>query len=321
MELQQKSNMELQQKSNIELQQNSNIELQQNSNIELQQNSNILINFRCLNMSYSIYVSKNQNIIEYLKNNMEQTIKKKLVLPKCLEYMVYMDNKMIGHYNYEKEELNITDFSNINTETNTEIFFPNVVNIEFRPILKGGSGLGDLVIAIGSIGELFILAYKGVAYLIELFIWGVKVLVWVFSELANPKLLIDEFGATMTTLIFSLVYGPFQILYYLFQYAINMFDRTVFNGFWGWDTRPYDKIDADEAVFFGENNKCNGKKCYAKPDGKIPFNVIIGTIVCPPLGVFMEYGLTGWLNIIICILLSLCLYFPGLIYALICLYC
>ena len=47
-------------------------------------------------------------------------------------------------------------------------------------------------------------------------------------------------------------------------------------------------------LYFDENNKCNGKKCYAKPDGKIPFNVIIGTIVCPPLGVFMEYGLTGF---------------------------
>ena len=100
-----------------------------------------------------------------------------------------------------------------------------------------------------------------------------------------------------------------------------MFDRTVFNGFWGWDTRPYDAQDRDEAVVFGDDNKCNGKKCYVKPDGKIPFNVIVGTILCPPLGVFMEYGLSGWINIIVCILLSLCLYFPGLIYALICLYC
>ena len=43
--------------------------------MELQQDSNILINFRCLNMVFSTYVSKNENIIEYLKNNMEQTIK------------------------------------------------------------------------------------------------------------------------------------------------------------------------------------------------------------------------------------------------------
>ena len=32
-----------------------------------------------------------------------------------------------------------------------------------------------------------------------------------------------------------------------------MFDRTVFNGFWGWDTRPYDAQDRDEAVFFGDD--------------------------------------------------------------------
>ena len=289
--------------------------------MELQQKGNILINFRCLNMLYSICVPRNQNMVEYLKNNMEQTIKKKLVLPKCSEYKVYLDNKLIGNYDYKKKELDIINFSNTNIDTNKNKVFPNITHIEFRPILKGGSGLVDLVVAIGSIGELFVLAFKGVTYLIELFIWGVKVLVWVIKEIANPKMLIDEFGTTMTTLIFSLVYGPFQILYYLFQGAVNMFDRTVFNGFWGWDNRPYDKIDGDEAKYFDENNKCNGKKCYAKPDGKIPFNVIIGTIVCPPLGVFMEYGLTGWINIIICILLSLCFYFPGLIYALICLYC
>lgn len=288
--------------------------------MELQQKGNILLNFRCLNMLYSIYVSKEQNIIEYIKNNMEHTIKKKLVLPKCPEYMVYLDNNLIGSYKYQEQELNITDYSN-NIESKTKKYFPDIVYVEFRPILKGGSGLIDLIVAIGSIGELFILAFKGVTYLVELFIWGVKVLVWVLKELANPKMLIDEFGTTMTTLIFSLVYGPFQILYYLFQNSVNMFDRTVFNGFWGWDKRPYDKIDGDEAKYFDENNACNGKKCYAKPDGKIPFNVIIGTIVCPPLGVFMEYGLTGWINIIICILLSLCFYFPGLIYALICLYC
>ena len=63
------------------------------------------------------------------------------------------------------------------------------------------------------------------------------------------------------------------------------------------------------------------KNAILKRDGKIPFNVIIGTIICPPLGVFMEYGLSGWINILTCILLCLFLYFPGLIYALICLYC
>ena len=44
--------------------------------MELQQKGNILLNFRCINMTYCIYLSKEQKIIEYIKNNMEQTIKK-----------------------------------------------------------------------------------------------------------------------------------------------------------------------------------------------------------------------------------------------------
>ena len=59
------------------------------------------------------------------------------------------------------------------------------------------------------------------------------------KELANPNKLITEFGTTITTLMFSLVYGPFMLIYHLMKYFVNMFDRTVFNGFWGWDSRPY----------------------------------------------------------------------------------
>ena len=195
-----------------------------------------------------------------------------------------------------------------------------VVTIEIIPQLKGG-GIVDLVMAIGSIGELFVFAYKGVIYIIEVFLWAIEVLTWILKELADPNKLISEFGTTMTTLTFSLVMVPFQIIYNLIKKGVNFFDRTVFNGFWGWDTRPANINDEQKAAYFDENNKCNGKKCYLKRDGKIPFNIIIGTIICPPLGVFMEYGLSGWINILICILLSICLYFPGLIYALLCLYC
>ena len=63
------------------------------------------------------------------------------------------------------------------------------------------------------------------------------------------------------------------------------------------------------------------KKCYKTPDGTVPFSVVIATILCPPVGVFMEYGLMGWFNILIAALLTLMFYFPGLIYSLIILYC
>ena len=43
---------------------------------------------------------------------------------------------------------------------------------------------------------------------------------------------------------------------------------------------------------------------------------MIATIICPPLGVFMSFGLSGWVKIIICSILSLIYYIPGLVYAL-----
>jgi len=226
--------------------------------------------------------------------------------------------KMIGYKNKENNSKKlINNIDNIDNIDNTE---RQIINIEIIPQLKGG-GLVDVVKAIGSIGELFVFAYKGIIYIIELFLWAIEVLSWILKELADPGKLITEFGSTMTTLMFALVYAPMQILYNLLKKSVNLLDRTVFNGFWGWDTRPASLNDEQKAAYFSNDNKCNGKKCYLKKDGKVPFNVIIGTIICPPLGVFMEYGLTVWINILIFIALSLCLYFPGLIYALMCIYC
>ena len=62
-------------------------------------------------------------------------------------------------------------------------------------------------------------------------------------------------------------------------------------------------------------------KCYKTPPGQMPFSIIIMTIICPPLGIFMQYGLSFWINIILCCLLTMIYYVPGLIYALILLYC
>jgi len=59
------------------------------------------------------------------------------------------------------------------------------------------------------------------------------------------------------------------------------------------------------------------------PENKsgVPTSIIISTIFLPPLGLFMELGLKGWFNILICALLTFFYYFPGLIYALIIIYC
>jgi uncharacterized membrane protein YqaE (UPF0057 family) len=71
-----------------------------------------------------------------------------------------------------------------------------------------------------------------------------------------------------------------------------------------------------------QSAKCAvGKRCFKQPQSKVAFPVIISTIILPPMGLFMELGLKGWMNLLLCSILTLCYYFPGLIYALIILYC
>ena len=76
-------------------------------------------------------------------------------------------------------------------------------------------------------------------------------------------------------------------------------------------------------------NKCYGcknfkllkrNKCYLTNNGKVPFSILLGTILCPPLGVFMDLGATGWLNIVLCVILTFMFYIPGLLYALFIIY-
>ena len=59
----------------------------------------------------------------------------------------------------------------------------------------------------------------------------------------------------------------------------------------------------------------HGMRCY-KGMGANNYLNIVAIILCPPLGVFMSFGLKGILKILICAGLSLLYYFPGLIYAL-----
>ena len=42
---------------------------------------------------------------------------------------------------------------------------------------------------------------------------------------------------------------------------------------------------------------------------------LIVLVICPPLAVFLQKGLSAWINIIFCIALTLMFYVPGLIYA------
>jgi uncharacterized membrane protein YqaE (UPF0057 family) len=100
-----------------------------------------------------------------------------------------------------------------------------------------------------------------------------------------------------------------------FMNAIGGWMTTI----WGWDQSNLTKRDK-ESNYFRKMDRTKGKKCYLTNSNTVPFSILLGTIICPPIGVFMDMGLTGWFNILICILLTLMFYVPGLFYALVVIY-
>ena len=62
-------------------------------------------------------------------------------------------------------------------------------------------------------------------------------------------------------------------------------------------------------------HKYRNMRCYRTMTSTGYLN-IIGTIICPPLGIFMSFGLSGFFKILICAGLTLLYYVPGLVYAL-----
>ena len=144
---------------------------------------------------------------------------------------------------------------------------------------------------------------------------------WFILEVCSPQQLIDDFGNVISTLVLSIVFAIFDMIKYLVRKVVNTVGPTIFNGFWGWDQVQDSEFDRTQAAYFDPSKKRLTEKNYVDSDNKIPMSIIIGTVIFPPLGVFMEYGLSGWIQILISGFLTLCFYFPGLLYALICLYC
>lgn len=77
---------------------------------------------------------------------------------------------------------------------------------------------------------------------------------------------------------------------------------------------PHDDINSKE-LSGGSKYLYRPLRCYQSV-GSEGFINIAATIICPPLGVFMSFGIKGWLKILVCSVLSLAYYVPGLVYAL-----
>ena len=188
---------------------------------------------------------------------------------------------------------------------------------EIIPKLKGGV-IPFMLLSLVSkpfrmIFNAFVLFYKAIIYIILLSIWIFKFLTWLFTDflLSLPFDLVGMIG------------GIVKGIYYVVMDVIGFYLRNIINGLGNSTVHAIfgaDNVKTQSGGGAGEEEE-TCRKCYRTEDGTVPFTVLIITILCPPIGVFMEYGVLGWFNILICSLLTLAFYFPGLLYALILLYC
>jgi uncharacterized membrane protein YqaE (UPF0057 family) len=211
-----------------------------------------------------------------------------------------------------------------------ESFFKGIINgfmAIFKPIVKPLIGIANA----------FFMLVKAITYIMLLLMWFLKFLAWVVTEVL-PSIPTDIFGLVrfLAAMLIDAVVGT--VMYY-FRKLFNATGSTVVGAaLTGWDNNPDESAtnrteqsndEFEETQTTTQNTKsgvadkidCAGRKCYKTEAGTVPWTVILATVLFPPSGVFMELGLTGWIQILVCLLLTFMFYFPGLIYALIILYC
>jgi uncharacterized membrane protein YqaE (UPF0057 family) len=219
--------------------------------------------------------------------------------------------------------------------------------IELIPRVQGGfdlsmddiidsvmSEFGPAVGPLKSIANVCILILKILLWIVKFVIWLIQLFIWFLVDFCNPlNLATDLIGGItkITRLIFAVAS---DVIFGLLKFGFNKFLEPIFSGFWGWDNAltPEEKKQLKNSTLSEKMTDTNngelkqsachgpGVKCYRTPDGYVPFSVILGTVLLPPMGLFMEFGLTNWINIVICGILTMVYYVPGLIYALILIY-
>jgi uncharacterized membrane protein YqaE (UPF0057 family) len=183
-----------------------------------------------------------------------------------------------------------------------------VVEIMFEPIIK----------PIVAIGQVFIFIIQFIIWLVKFIYWFIFFVAWVFSDLLNPIKLFTDLGNSILLLVIALFSAVANVFVGIAAFIMNMIGMWM-QGFWGWDQSSLTKNDKN-SNYFKKMDRTKSKKCYLTNNNTVPFSILLGTILCPPIGVFMDLGLSSWFNILVCTLLTLMFYVPGLFYALVIIY-
>lgn len=171
--------------------------------------------------------------------------------------------------------------------------------------------------SLAPIVNFFILLWDGIKFMGKFLAWIAHFLLWFFTDLININMLFTDLIGGIVRITRIIIIGLTDVFFGIIRYLVNTLFGPLFGNIWGWDQNLLNSNASDNKDKNG-NNKCGegNAKCFSTPEDKIPFTVILATIFMPPLGVFMQFGLSYWINIIICIMLTMFYYLPGLIYAL-----
>jgi uncharacterized membrane protein YqaE (UPF0057 family) len=191
----------------------------------------------------------------------------------------------------------------------------NSIHIEIMPRIKGG-GLVDMFMSIIQIGKVFLMLGDLIIWLIKFVAWFIMFIVWLLKFLFVD--LIVDFWNSIVIIVITIFRIPIDLFTGLVAWGMNAIGGWMTSIF-GWDQSGLTKNDKNSNYFKGID-RMKGKKCYLTNSNTVPFSILLGTIICPPVGVFMDLGISGWFNILICIILTLMYYIPGLFYALLVIY-
>ena len=207
---------------------------------------------------------------------------------------------------------------------------PVLNTVELIPRMYGGGIMDEFLKPVSMIfspiiapfiliGEVFEFLVTLLIFIIKFTIWTFEFIAYLMFDLLNPANFSKDFMNGFVTIVYTIFTSVFNTVFTLVGLGANMIGSVFSSTFWGWDQSNLTKDDK-QSTYFKDANTCNDKKYYLSENNTVPFSMLFGTILCPPLGVFMVYGITGWLNIVICAILTLLFYFPGLFYALLIVY-
>jgi uncharacterized membrane protein YqaE (UPF0057 family) len=182
--------------------------------------------------------------------------------------------------------------------------FTNIVKDNISVVREGFYGLGDISKSLSTL-------VKSIGSMLKIGFWLIKFFLFILGELLNPFNLFNDLFTSFSSLPRVIINVSLRMIIVFTKYIADNILNPIMNKAFGWDLNIKDEN--------GDTIETKSK-CYKADENKIPTSVVMSTILLPPLGIFMRFGLQNWIEILICSALSMLYYIPGVAYAFFLLY-